>query len=207
MIQILESILGKKIELLPKVPKENEKLCEICDGVGWLQDTQQGYIEKCRNCYDGIIMLCHYCGKPTMGLCNSPECRTEIEQEIEDMKYERAIKCSYAECPDCRKIMMYSDSYGYNEGYFVGFDELIDYCESEDIPVPDYCWSTTQIDMSMDAESLIENACQNLYDGAEDHISDEDRKELQDFLDRWCEKQSNTSTYSVDYKYAIKIEK
>lgn len=154
--------------------------------------------------------ICEDCGKEIpeksyFRICD--ECRGKREQKKENDRYDKAIKCFYEECPDGERIMIYSDSYGYNEGYFTDIDELIDYCESKDIPVPDYCWSTMQIDMSMDADGLIEDACQNLYDGAEDHISNEDRKELQDFLDKWCQKQSNTSTYSVDYKYAIKIEK
>lgn len=172
-----------------------------------MQEPQQGYIEKCRHCYDGIIHLCPDCGKPVRGFCDNPECREKSEQKEENKRYDKAIKCSFAECPDDRKTMMYSDFYGYNEGYFTNFDELIDYCESEDIPIPDYCWSTTQIDMSIDADSLIESACEELYEDAEEHISDEDRKELQDFLDKWCEKQSGTNAYSVDYKYAIKVEK
>lgn len=171
-----------------------------------MQEPQQGYIEKCRHCYGGIIKLCPDCGKPVRGSCDNPVCRRKSEQEAENKRYVMAIKCSYNECPDDQKIMMYSDSYGYNEGYFTDFDELIDYCDLEDILIPDYCWSTVQIDMSMDADSLIENACEELYEGAEEHISDEDRKELQDFLDKWCYKQSGMSTYSVDYKYAIKVE-
>ena len=134
-------------------------------------------------------------------------CLEKREQKRELDRYEKAVKCSYTDCPEDKRIMIYSGSYGYNEGYFTDIDELIDYCESEDIPVPDYCWSTTQIDMSMDADSLIESACEELYEDAEDHISDEDRKELQAFLDKWCEKQSCISAYSVDYKYAIKVER
>jgi len=141
------------------------------------------------------------------GLCDNPECREKSEQEAENKRYVKAVKCSHVECPDDKKEMMYSESYGYNDGYFTDFDDLIEYCESEDIPVPDYCWSTTQIDMSMDADSLIDSAYKELYEDAEDNISDEDRKELQNFLDKWCEKQSSISAYSVDYKYAIKVEK
>lgn len=153
--------------------------------------------------------ICEDCGKEIslksyFTVCD--ECHGKREHKKENDRYDKAIKCSYEECPDEKRIMMYSDSYKYNEGYFTDFDELIDYCMSEDIPVPDYCWSTTQINMSMDADSLIESACEELYEGAVDHISDEDRKELQDFLDIWCEKQGVTSSYSVDYKFAIKVE-
>lgn len=176
---------------------------------------------KCGNCGAAFVSkekaedcckpkICEDCGreiprKSYYVVCD--ECREKRELQREKDRYNKATKCSYDECPDDEKIMMYSESYGSNEGYFTDISELIDYCEAEDIPVPEYCWSTTQIDMSMDGDSLIESACEELFEDASDRIDSEDRKGLQDFLDKWCEKQSGTSTYSVDYKYAVKVEK
>lgn len=152
--------------------------------------------------------ICRDCGKefPRKScwiVCD--ECHEKHEQQREKDKYDKAIKCTYEDCPDEHKIMMYSDYYGDNEGYFTDIDELIEHCESKDITIPEYCWSTTEIEMSMDADSLIESACEEMYEDAEDHIDDESRKELQYYLDKWCKEQGIRS-YSVDYKYAIEVK-
>ena len=34
---------------------------------------------------------------------------------------------------------------------------------------------------------------------------DADRKELQNYLDAWCRRQTGTTSYMVDYKYAIEV--
>ena len=57
----------------------------------------------------------------------------------------------------------------------------------------------------MDADSIIENACEELYEDARDNISDE--KELQEFLDKWCEKQTGTTTYYPCYKEYVRVQK
>ena len=157
--------------------------------------------------------ICEDCGKELprnsyYTVCDS--CKTKRWAEESDQKekerYEKATKCEYQDCPGDQKIMMYSESYGYDEGYFSDIDELIEYCESEDIRVPGYCWSTEQINMSIDADSIIENVCEELFEDAESYIDNSDRKELQEFLNKWCAKQTATTTYGVCYKYAIKVE-
>ena len=55
--------------------------------------------------------------------------------------------------------------------------------------------------MSISADSIIEQACEELHEDARQNVIGED--ELQDFLDEWCAKQSGTDTFLVDYKYAI----
>lgn len=46
---MLKKFVGEKIEMLPKQPKENQKVCETCGGIGWLIDREEGFIEKCRS--------------------------------------------------------------------------------------------------------------------------------------------------------------
>ena len=181
-----------------------------CSKCGAAYITKQSANECCepKFCEDcGIeIPINKYYASKVCDSCKTKRWAEEFDQK-EKKRYVKAIKCKYQECPDEHKIMMYSESYGYDEGYFYDIDELIEYCESEDIRVPDYCWSTEQINMSIDADSIIENACEELFEDAESHIDNSDRKELQEFLNKWCAKQTATTTYGVCYKYAIKVEK
>lgn len=200
---MLEKINGKKIELMPKVPKENEKICDTCGGTGWLYNKKHGYIQACTVCYSGIIHLCPLCGEPKRGLCMNKECRAIRDAENEEKVLSKAIKAEYKDVPLEYKEMLYSESYGYNEGYFTDIDEFIDYCEDNDIEVPKYVWSTTKTELSIDAGNIIENACEELHEDAYQNITNEN--ELQEFLDTWCAKQTGTDTYTVNYKYAITI--
>ena len=126
-----------------------------------------------------------------------------MDAESEEKALSKAIKAEYKDVPLEHKEMLYSESYGYNEGYFSDIDELIEYCEGNDIEVPKHVWSTAKTELSIDAENIIENACEELHEDARDNVTGE--KELQDFLDVWCAKQTGTDTYTVDYKYAITI--
>ena len=200
---MLEKLIGQKIELLPKVPKENEKICNICDGTGWLYEKDKGYIEKCPECYSGVIHLCHICKQPIRGICTNGECRKLKDEKEEKRLLSKAIKVNYNDVPNKSKEMIYSDRYPYNEGYFTDLEELFEYCNDEGIYLPDYVWSTQKITLSMDAGSIIESACEELHEDARDNITGEN--ELQDYLDTWCSKQTGVDTYCVDYKYAIKV--
>lgn len=202
---MLKKVIGEKIELLPKTPKENEKLCDTCRGTGWLLNSEKGCITKCRDCYDGVIHLCSNCQQPTKyGSCRDMSCKQAREEKAEQIRFDRAIKIKYDDVPLERKVMLYSDSYGYNEGYFSEPYELVEYCQDEGIDIPKYAWSTTKIGLSMDADCIIDMACEDLHEDARDNIVGED--ELQKFLDAWCAKQSGVDTYVADYEYAVYIE-
>lgn len=200
---MLEKINGKKIELMPKIPKANEKICDTCGGTGWLYGKKHGYIRACTVCYSGIIPLCPLCGEPKRGMCMNKECRAIRDAEREEKALSKAIKSEYEDVPAEHKEMLYSEKYDYNEGYFTDVGEFIDYCKDNDIEVPKYVWSTTKIGLSIDAGSVIESACDDLHEDAYQNITDE--KGLQEFLDAWCAKQTGTDTYTADYKYAITI--
>ena len=122
---------------------------------------------------------------------------------LEQKRFDKAIKSEYKDVPAESKEMLYSERYGYNEGYFSDIDEIIKYCKDNDIDIPKYVWSTSTTKLSIDAEYIVQQACEELHEDAYENVTDE--KELQEFLDAWCAKQSGTETYWVDYKYAIGI--
>jgi poly-D-alanine transfer protein DltD len=133
----------------------------------------------------------------------NPECRKIEEDKAKNRCFAKAIKSTYDNVPNKQKEMLYSESYEYNEGYFSDIDELIEYCEENESEVPKYVWSTTKNTLSIDACNIVEQACEELHEDAYQNVTDE--QELQDFLDKWCDKQSGVDTFMVDYEYAISI--
>jgi len=201
---MLEKVVGVQIELKSKTPKENEELCDTCGGIGWLCDRERGVISACPDCYTGIITLCPICKQPKKGVCVNLKCRELRDAEDEQKRLEKAVRANYKDVPPESKKMMYSRIYPYNEGYFGDIDDLLEYCQDNGVSVPPHVWSTEKTSLSMDAGSIIEDACEKLHENAIDNIDGE--KELQEFLDGWCAKQTGTDTYMVDYKYAIEVD-
>lgn len=136
-------------------------------------------------------------------VCDS--CRSKREAVKEKERFNKAKHYTFEDAPESSYQCMYSEVYGTNEGYFFDLDELEEYCQENDIEIPEYVWGTKLTKISMDADSIIESACEELHEDAEDQI--DDREELQEILDKWCEKQSGTDTYYVDYSVAILINK
>lgn len=151
--------------------------------------------KKCERCGIEIPRKSYYC------LCES--CRKIAKAEEEKKRFEKAVKYKLSECPPEKCEMMFSDIFGHNEGYFIGVDELEDYCYDNNIEMPKYCYGTYSRQISFDACSIIESACDDLHEDAIDQIDDASVKELQNFLDAWCEKQTGTKTYYADYTCAI----
>jgi len=202
---MLEKITGK-IQMLPKKVGENQESCPTCGGTGWLFDNKEGYIQQCSTCYmAGVINLCEICGKPKRGICTNRSCQEERDRINELIKLSKAIRCNYDDVPEDQKEMLYSPSYGYNEGYFTETEELIEYCEEEEIEIPEYVWSTSRIDLSMDAYTILENACNDLHEEALGSVDNID--ELQKYLDAWCDKQTGCRTYCGNGRYAIKVDR
>lgn len=59
----------------------------------------------------------------------------------------------------------------------------------------------------IDANMIVEDACEELHEDAYDQISYENIKELQELLDAWCKKQTGTITYYPGYEECVKVEK
>lgn len=190
---------------MPNTPKENQKLCEMCDGIGWLRNDKKGMIEKCPECFNGIIHVCPICQSKMNGLCMSESCQDLREFHKEQKRLEKAIIGDFSEVPPESMEMLYSERYGYQEGFFSEMDELLEYCEENDVDVPEYVWSTTKRGISISADDILEQACEELHEDARDRLVGED--ELQKFLDEWCKKQAGAESYEVDYKYAIRVPK
>lgn len=210
----MKNILGKKIEITPKTPKENQIVCEVCGGTGWTQDDEETMIIKC-SCNDGLIDVCQYCGRPFKYSyskrceCKEYKLNEQIERDKKNKEYEMnlfkkaKVKTTILEADKSKIEMMYSEVYPYNEGYFTEIEELEEYCEDNDIEMPKYVYGTYKSSLSINAYDMVESECENneLHEDAFNNITN--LEELQTFLDDWCSKQTGTDTYSMDTNYII----
>lgn len=172
-----------------------EVTCYKCGKCGLVYHVRE-WAERCCK-----PKKCERCGteiphKAFYTLCD--KCREEKRKEEEQRKFDKAQKYTIKDVPPERCEMMYSDVYGYNEGYFSEIEELEDYCYDNDVEMPDYVWCTSSDQISIDAVSLVENQCEDLHEDALSWIGDKDIQELQTFVDDWCAKQTGTRTFYVD---------
>ena len=177
------------------------------------------YLTFCPNCYFGVIKTCKYCGKPLPKHTNRCSCEGYREQENKEkrIKYQEVInKAKEIELKDASEYIYdeeseqyFSDEISFVDYWWELYKEESHYCSNFDEYfekyVPKVLWNCEEIKISMDADSIIENACEELHEDARDNISDE--KELQEFLDKWCKKQTGTTTYYPCYKEYVRVKK
>jgi hypothetical protein len=176
----------------------------------------------CPNCYNGVIEICEYCGKQLPRGITKCNCEMQKEKDKEERrikyqeKIDRAKEIFWSETTAYYVYDENSDKYFTDEGefaenywelYLENPEECNNFEEYFDKYIPKILWNCYAEYISMDADSIIESACEELYEEADDYISDEARKELQQLLDEWCKKQTGTATYYPDYKKYIKVDR
>lgn len=97
----------------------------------------------------------------------------------------------------------FSDSYGYDNGYFDDIDSLEDYCKDNDVEMPKYIWGTYKKELSMDAESIVSNQLEEWYEDAFDSVDGNELSLLQAVLDDFCKNCGVGCCYEVDYKVCV----
>lgn len=236
-INVSEEIKHILPDTLEKDLQDNEEICPVCHGLGVVIDNNpygvKGDISEaarkshfpynhqaikfCPNCFNGVITLCEYCGKPL------PKCRLkcDCEQQKEKDEEERRIKYqeTIARATEMDLKDIGSDTWLYDEqtdDYYSDIDYFVEsYKDNEEFAddkemlenLPEVLWLCDNVDISMDADYFIESACEELHEDAEENISDKDRKELQELLDNWCEKQTGTITLYPNYKKYVRVKK
>ena len=219
---------------LEKDLRENEEICSVCHGLGIVKRNQpygikedeksskvnwydNEYFVWCPNCYFGVIKKCVYCGK----ILPKGRTKCDCEKQRENDEKERIIKyqetISKATEVDLKDFG--SDTWLYDEqtdDYFSDVDCFVDsYKDNEEFTdgkemlenLPEVLWLCDNVDISIDADSIIENACEELHEEAEENIFRQDREELQEFLDNWCKKQTGTTTLYPNYKKYVRVKK
>lgn len=180
-----------------------EVICYKCGKCGLVYHVKE-WAERCCK-----PKKCERCGaelpyKSYWLLCD--KCRAEKEKEEELKRFSKAQKYSIKNVPPERCEMMYSDYYGYNEGYFSEIEELEEYCADNDIEMPGYVYCTSCHQLNIDVDSLVENECEDLHEDAYEWIGEKDIEELRTFVNDWCKKQTGTRTFYVDRSAVIIIK-
>ena len=236
-LNVSEEIRHILPDTLEKDLQYNEAICPVCHGLGVVLDNNVYGIEGdtsevakksmfpynhqaikfCPNCYNGVIRLCEYCGKSlargTLKYdCEQQRAKDEKEKRI---KYQKTIaKANEVDINELPKDTWFYDEQ--TDDYFSdieGFvDSYKDYSEFENdkemiANLPPVLWICGTTDISMDAGSIVEDACEQLHEDALESISYDDMKELQNFLDEWCAKQTGTRTLYPCYKEYVRVQK
>lgn len=217
---------------LQKDLQEDEVVCSHCGGTGLqVDDNPFGLssensriifphkiqtIVSCIHCYNGVQKKCLHCDQildRSSYQCNCEKAREERKQKQYEKDLEiwnKAKKISYEQALN-DYVMVYIENYD----RYVMVEDLKDWIIYKEFDIEksielDKLWiyGTSEMELQIDASDIIENACSELHEDAMYNISDKDKKELQEILDRWCEKNKwGTTSYYPDYEIGIQLKK
>lgn len=131
-------------------------------------------------------------------LCNN--CWDSDQNDRDQRKFELAEKVPSFEYGDPVYWEGHEGSMG--DGYFSSLDEVVDYCEDNDISRPSFVWACTRVPLSIDTGRILESAFDEHFEGAMDMLQEGASAELQTFLHDWCQKQ-NIESWQTDYRRAV----
>ena len=215
-------ILNKPIVLHSREVKDskNYKLCEECNGIGWIADDDYTHIEHCRKCCGtGIIKICQYCGKET-SFCDCEESKNERYNNhihCDDHYYKTATIHAYDSNFAKNMPMFYSPYYPYNDGFFEEWEDLFDWYYNElydNISIekerPEYVFATIPIQTNVDANDILDRISEDFIDcddvDLREHISSKTFNKVQDSLkDLRNEINNNCVYYEQDVNNIIVI--
>lgn len=160
----------------PRKKDEASKHCDrTCECGNVLE--QNGYL-KCRPCLD------------------------KVEADKESARFTAAEKLSSADYDS--PVYWEGHSGGMGDGFFSGVDEVLDYCEDEDLEPPEYVWACSERKFALNAERFLENQVesQQLFEDAFDRIGEARIAEMQAYFDKWAA-DLNLVSWDADYSRAV----
>lgn len=227
--EIINSIFDGR---LVKHLHDNEAICPVCGGTGIIVENniyglkndpnkskhfpyKHQSISFCKNCYNGVIRVCKYCGENatrTYHQCDIIKAEKREKERLKELENFSKAKEYNHDALGTTFGMCYSKAYGYNEGYFNSWEDFFEYIYSEELDDtenkesrPTYVWGTEKVEMKIDAYSIVESATEDLYDEAMSSISSSDINTLQSILDDWCYGCGVGSTYIEDNRYKVRV--
>lgn len=135
---------------------------------------------------------------------NNTDGLNEIMNLIENLNTSKTNFYKYEDVPNESKNMIYCEEL---DRYFYDLEDLFDVCAEEDWNIPEYVYGTQTDMIHIDADSIVEQACEDLHEDAYYSIDYKDIKDLQKMLDDWCKEQTCTVTYYPDYTYVIRVDR
>ena len=177
--------------------------CGACGSVWMVNDQGFDPEDAARRCC--AVMICE-CGEKTeMHRTACKACISKHEAEKEQALFDKAEKIPWHEYDG---EMVYSE----RQEYYPDVETMLD---SEDDPPDDppswawactpWAWACTPLKMSFDAAELIQDKLETEEHHEEAYVGDDGIKELQAFLDKWCEKHS-VESYFPDYTRVVTCE-
>lgn len=137
-----------------------------------------------------------------MALC--PACASTERSQRETLLFEKATKVSIEDYPD-EPVYLEGHSGSMGTGFFLNIDEVLDYCEEEQIEAPKYVWACTPRPLEVPTEAVVEAAMDEHNTVGVDDLSLTAIDELQAVLKTWCSKQ-NIRTWFPDFGRAVLLQ-
>lgn len=130
----------------------------------------------------------------------------EVKLARDKAIYKKATKVKYEDA-----LKQFTMVYLYEYNIFVYIDELKDMIQhliESGKDKPKYIYGTYDEQITLDASSILNDACDDLHEDAYDNIMNSGGvDELQKFLHEWADKYGAcTQTYYEDFNFAILID-
>jgi len=163
--------------------------CENC-GSAYMNKISA---DDCCKEFKNKVYHCKVCGVEV------PEYRTICNTCLSKERYEKGTKFKYSEYK--LEWLWDEDS----DNYFSDIDAMDDYYSDRDLPLPKWCYGCDSILFSIDIDSALESASEEMYEDFDYGTDATDIEELYDFIKYWNEKQSAKS-YGSNYGKIILLD-
>lgn len=226
-VNLYEAIQKSFPKILIKDLTEHERICPVCNGLGMIIENniygikgdksevakrepfpyKHQALSFCGSCFNGVQRLCPYCGQPYVNQAYMHcGCEGQKKADEEERIKKWNEKVSKAVPVDEKDVdtMLYCEEF--DEYYDTVDDFFDDYAcnhEEDDNERPVRLWVCSVEKIYIDADSVVDNVCQELHEDAYEQC---DIGSLQDILDDWCKDQVGTTTYYPCFKQYVKID-
>ena len=227
-INLHEAVQKLFPRILVKDLSPNERICPVCNGLGMRivdniygihgDDSELGRkmrfpykhqaLSFCQSCFNGVQRLCPYCGQPYKNQAYLHcDCKGQKQADREKKDKEKEERLVNAVVVDEKDVdtMLYCEEW---DEYYDSTDDFFEdyaanYSDQEEYEKPNVLWVCTVEKIHIDADRVIEDACEKLHEDAAEQC---DARSLQKMLDHWCEDQTGTTTYYPCYKQYVVID-
>lgn len=163
----------------------------------------------CDYCNRGVVTICKHCGKPLSKYVTTCHCEGAIKEQRRKWK-ENDFVNGARRYDKATKITLDEAFKKFEYLYVDETDELI-YLDEDDDAIAKveeaqssgcHIFGTKKEYLTLDAEYIIENACEDLHEDAFENI--DNINELQSMMDKWAKENGNGAiTYYPDYNFAV----
>lgn len=227
-INLHEAVQKSFPKILIKDLTEHERICPVCNGLGMrIEDNIYGIkgdnsevgrkyyfpykhqaLSFCQSCFNGVQRLCLYCGQPYKNqayLHCDCEGQKKADEEERIKKWNEKVANAVAVDEKDVDTMLYCEEL---DEYYTTVDDFfedyaVNYMDEELYIRPERLWVCSVEKIHIDADSVVDNVCQELHEDAYEQC---DIGSLQDILDDWCKDQAGATTYFPCYKQYVEID-